>query len=210
MAYGLPNVSFVGYPVSVLCAGHAGLGFREAGPGDREAILDHFRSFDPGDLRMRFCASVNENGLLRHIDGLWARDGLTLAAFDGPLWSGPFHRPGPIRALAELAVCGADAELGISVDGSLRRRGVGTYLVQTAARLLAPRGVRRIVAYTLPGNHSFLALARKCAADIARGPDEVEVTFDVEALGRAYLQRRVRDRMAGAATMPAGRSAETA
>ena len=72
----------------------------------------------------------------------------------------------------------------------LRRRGVATYLIQTAARLLAPRGVRAIRAYTLPGNTSFLALARTCGAVIETGRDEVEVTFDVATLHEAYLRRR--------------------
>ncbi len=195
MAFGLPNISFVGYPVSIPCAGHSGLGFREGRRRDGAAMVAHFGALDPVDLRMRFCASVNESGLIRHVDGLWNRDGFVLAAFDGPLWPGPFHRAGPIRALAELAVAGKDAELGLSVHGSLRRRGVGTYMVQTAARLLAPRGVRRIVAYTLPGNHSFLALSRSAGAEIASGPDEVEITFDVEALTRDYLRRRLHDQV---------------
>jgi hypothetical protein len=63
--------------------------------------------------------------------------------------------------------------------------------VQAAAWLLAPRGVRRIGAYTLPGNRSFVALARRSGAAIAAGPDEVEVTFDVAALARVYRRRRM-------------------
>ena len=113
-----------------------------------------------------------------------------LAGFDGPLWGGPLHRPGPIRAVAELSIAGDEAELGISVDAGLRRRGVGTYLVQTAGALLAPRGVRRVRAYTLPGNASFLKLAHAIGGTVEAGPDEVEVLFDVAALRPGYRRRR--------------------
>jgi GNAT superfamily N-acetyltransferase len=190
LAYGLPNISFVGYPVPLPCAGHAGLGFREVGPAAAPAISQHFRELDAADRRMRFCATLNDEALDRHVDGMWSQTGLVLAAHDGPLWSGPLRRAGPIRALAELSIAEGEAELGISVESVLRRRGVATYLVQTAARLLAPRGVRSIRASTLPDNASFLALARKCDAVVEIGRDEVEVTFDVATLHEAYLRRR--------------------
>lgn len=83
-----------------------------------------------------------------------------------------------------------EAELGLSVDPALRRRGLGTYLVQTAGRLLAPRGVEVIRASTLPGNASFLVLATACEAGIESGPDEVEVSFGVARLKAAYRHRR--------------------
>ena len=195
MAYGLPHISFVGYPVAIPCAGHAGLGFREAAPSDAAAIVAHYADLDPVDRRLRFCASLTENGLNRHVDGLWDRSGFVLAALDGPLWRGPLHRAGTVRAVAELAVDGREAELGLSVEGSLRCRGVGTYMIQTAARLLAPRGVSRIVAYTLPGNQSFLTLARAAGAGIVTGSDEVEVVFEVDQLAAAYLVRRLSDQV---------------
>ena len=190
MAFGLPQISFIGYPLAVPCSGHAGLGFREAGQGDAAALLAHYQALGAADRRMRFCATLTDAAVERHVAGLWPRRVLTLAAHDGPLWPGPLHRAGPIRAVAELSIAGTEAELGLSVDASVRRRGVGTYLVQAAARLLAPRGVRRIGAYTLPENRSFIALARRCGARVEAGPDEVEVEFDVAGLDRAYRRRR--------------------
>src|SRR5918996_2151374 len=107
MAFGFPNLSFIGYPVSIPCAGHAGLGFREATRADQPAILAHLRGLAPEDRRMRFCATLDSSALERHVAGLWRRNAFVLAAHDGPLWSGPFHRAGPVRALAEVAVGGA-------------------------------------------------------------------------------------------------------
>lgn len=173
MAFGLPHISFIGYPLSIPCAGHAGLGFREARRRDAPCIRGHYVGLDPADRRVRFCAALTDAAIARHVDGLWDRPGFVLAAHDGPLWSGPFHHAGRVRALAELAISGPDAELGISVDTTLRRRGIGTYMVQTAARLLIHRGVTRIVAFTLPSNASFLALAQRCDARIGRGGDDV-------------------------------------
>jgi hypothetical protein len=63
-------------------------------------------------------------------------------------------------------------------------------MVQTAARLLAPRGVKRIRATTLNDNHSFVALAQACGAEVVCGADGVDVIFDVAAQNRAYLRRR--------------------
>lgn len=190
MPYGLPNVSYIGFPVSVLCPGHSGLGFREAHRPDAPALIAHFRDLDREDRRKRFCATLTDAAIERHVDGLWGRRGIVLAAHDGPLWPSPLHRAGPIRAVAELSMDDREAELGISVDPSLRRRGVGTYLIQTAASLLASRGIREIRAYTIPGNTSFIALARAAGARVESGPDEIEVHFDVPKLHRAYLRRR--------------------
>lgn len=201
MPYGLPNISCIGYPVSLPCAGHAGLGFRAANRGDGPALESHLRALEPADRRMRFCATLGDDALARHVAGLWLRRALVLAAFDGPIWGGPLHRPGPIRAVAELSIDGDEAELGISVDAGLRQRGIGIYLVLTAGALLAPRGVRRVRAYTLPGNASFLKLARAIDGAVETGTDEdeVEVLFDVGTLRARYLRRRAADLLRRAA-----------
>ncbi len=190
MAYGLPPISYIGHPVPIPCPGHAGLGFRQARPSDSPEILAHFRGLTPSDRRMRFMATLNDETLEHYVDGMWDRESLVLAAFDGPLWSGPLGEAGPVRGLAELALNSGEAELAISVEDGLRRRGVGTYLVQTAARLAKPRGITRIRACTLSDNASFLALARNAGASIEAGGGEVEVVFDVAELERAYLRRR--------------------
>lgn len=190
MAYGLPPISYIGHPVPMPCPGHAGLGFREAGASDEPEIMAHFRGLTPSDRRMRFMATLNGEALERYVAGMWDREALVLAAFDGPLWSGPIGQAGPVRGLAELALDKDEAELAISVEDGLRRRGVGTYLLQTAARLVKPRGVTRIRACTLPENASFLALARNAGGTVEAGDGEVAVSFDVAGLERAYLRRR--------------------
>lgn len=198
MPFGLPNVSFVGYPVAVPCPPHSGLGVRQAMATDTEAVVEHFRALDRDDLRMRFCATLNDAAVRRHVDDLWDREGLVLAAFDGPLWGGPLHKAGPIRALAELLASGeGEAELGISVDPSLRRRGIATYLLQVAACMLGPRGVRIIRATTLPDNNSFIAMAQAAGAEVRLGLDGVDVAFDVATLQRAYRRRRTAEMLGG-------------
>lgn len=199
MPYGLPNISFIGYPLSLPCAGHAGLGFREASGRDTPALVDHLIRLSEHDRRMRFCATLTDAAVERHIQGIWQRRAVVLAAYDGPLWGGPLHRAGPIRAVVELALDEREAELGISVDPALRRRGVGTYLVQTAGMLLRARGLAQVRAWTMPGNMSFLALARACGGVIDAGPDEVEVSFGVAELARGYAARRTADAFTGAA-----------
>lgn len=199
MPFGLPNISCIGYPLSLPCAGHAGLGLRAAHRGDAPALVEHLLHLEPADRRMRFCATLGDEALARHVEGLWSQRALVLAAFDGPIWGGPLHRAGPIRAVAELSIAGDEAELGVSVDAGLRRRGIGTYLVQTAGALLGPRGVRRLRAYTLPGNASFLKLSVALGGALTSGPAEVEVVFDAAALARGYLRRRTAELLRPAA-----------
>lgn len=191
MAYGFPNVSFIGYPVPLLCPAHAGLGFRQAGRGDSPAVLDHLRALSPEDRRLRFCGTLSDAAVARHVEGLWKPRHVVISGHAGPLWAGPFHAAGPVRALAELALSEDTAELGLSVQPGERRRGVGTHLLQTAGRLLAPRGIARLIAYTLPGNASMLALARKFGAEIAFEAGEARIAFSTAALQAAYVPRRL-------------------
>lgn len=190
MAFGYPHMSFIGFPVPVPCAGHSGFGLRTAMDRDAPELLRHYLRLTPDDRRMRFCATMGPAALERHVERIGSRGGVVLLAFDGPLFEAPFLRTGDVRAVAELVGSGREMELGISVDSGLRRQGIGTELVETAAHLLAPRGVRTIRAYSLPGNRSFLALARRCGATVEIGRDEVEVSFEVAPLRRSYLRRR--------------------
>lgn len=198
MPFGLPNVSYVGYP-PMLSAGHAGLGFRQATAHDTPAIRDHLLRLSPEDRRARFCAGLSDAAVEAHAASLWTWAGLVITAHDGPLWPGLLHAAGPVRALAEVAIDGREAEIGLSVDGNQRRRGVGGYLVQTAARLLAPRGVERLLAYTVPGNTPMLRLARSSGARIVFGGADVEIVFRVDALRQAYLRRRITEQVFRAA-----------
>ena len=72
----------------------------------------------------------------------------------------------------------------------MRRRGIGTYLLQTGAALLEPRGVKAIRATTLPDNDSFIGMAQALGGEVVHRPDLVEVSFDVAALAQAYRRRR--------------------
>ena len=191
MAFGLPNVSFIGYPVAVPCAGHAGLGLRQASRADSEALVEHFQALTPEDRRMRFCATLNDEALRNHVDGLWDAGRGGARGHDGPLWSGPLHRAGPVRALAELR---HHRRGGRARHQRRAPRCGGAASAPTWCR--PPRGCsrragcRRIRATTLHDNHSFVALAQACGAEVVCGPDGVDVVFDVAALSRAYLRRR--------------------
>jgi GNAT superfamily N-acetyltransferase len=190
MAFGFPHISYIGYPAPLPCPGHAGLGLREARGGDEAAILGHLERLAPEDRYGRFCAVVTVERLADHVESIWRRNAFTLVALDGPLFDGPFHRAGAVRALIEVAVAGDMAEFGLSVDGDRRRTGVATYLVQTAARLLALRGVGRMVAVTLPQNRATLGLGRALGAEIDDSAEDVLLRFSLAELNAAYLRRR--------------------
>ena len=185
MTYGYPNASFVGRPVPVRSAAGAGPGLREASRADAPEILEHYRALDRSDRWTRFCEALGDAAIARHIAGIWSRDALVLVAEDGP----PSDAGRPERAVAELVVDGAEAEIGLSVEAGFRRRRLGTRLVQAALGLLAPRGVLRIRAWTVPGNHACIGLAYASGARIEAGTDAVEITFEVADLRRAHFRR---------------------
>lgn len=195
MPYGLPNVSYIGYPVAVPCRDHAGLGFRVGLRGDAGIVLDHLGRLSEMDRHRRFCGAVSDAGLRRHVQELWDKSSFVLLAQDGPLWSTPPLRAGRVKALGEIAVEGDDAEIGISVDADLRGRGLGGWLVRTAGFLLAPRGVARIHAFTLADNTAMIGIGRREGARITSEGGEVEIVFDVPTLRRGYLGRRMSPRL---------------
>ncbi len=191
MAFGFPQISFIGAPFPALCPGHSGLGFRRAGPFDAGAVQAHLLGLSPEDRRLRFCGGVSDSALAAHVAGLWRSRTFVLIAREGSLWPGPLHRAGPVRAVADFAVDGRTAELGLSVEDAWRRSGVGTWLLQAGAALLDWRGVEQIEAMTLPGNLSMRRLGARCGARIEPGPDQLVLRFEVEALHRAYVARRL-------------------
>ena len=206
MSHGAPErMSRVDRPVAFPRPAHAGLVCREARACDADAVLAHFLRMPPSDLRLRFCATVSDASLRAHVARIWENPGLVLSAHDGPLGDGPFHGAEPVRGLAELCLSGSMAELGISVDGALRRRGIGTWLLRNAAELLAPRGVRTIVAYTMAENAGMIGLGRASGARIENSMGDVEVVFEVERLRRALVARP--DARAAAPDVAAARSA---
>jgi hypothetical protein len=157
-----------------------------AGRAEAPAILAHYRRLPAADLNRRFCGALGDAALSRHVAGLPAGSGFVLTVHDRRRAS--FH-PGPVRAVAEVAAAADAAEIALSVETGLRRRGVGTCLIESAARLLALRGLRRLRAHSLLDNRAFIALAAGSGARIEVGADEVEALFDVAALHRAYLLR---------------------
>jgi hypothetical protein len=187
MAFGFPHISFIGYPAPVPCPGHAGLGFREARAGDEPAILAHFERLSPADRYRRFCAAVSDGRLAAHVEGLFQRNSFTIVGLDGPLFDGPFHRAGVVRAVIEVVVFDGVAEFGLSVDGDRRRAGVATCLVLTAARLLALRRIDRMVAMTQPNNHAMFGLGRSLGAAIDIIADDTLLVFPVALAGPGHV-----------------------
>ena len=91
MPFGPPDAGLTGRPAAP-CPGHSGLGVRQATRDDTEALVAHFLALEPEDRWMRFCATLNAEAISRHVDGLWDREGLVLAACDGPPLAGPSRR----------------------------------------------------------------------------------------------------------------------
>jgi hypothetical protein len=74
--------------------------------------------------------------------------------------------------------------------------------VLTAARLLALRGIGRMVAVTLPQNRAMLGLGCALGAEIDGSAEDLLLRFSVPELNAAYLRRRFGAGRLGAPVWP--------
>ncbi len=206
MSFGWPNFGFLGYPIAVPRPEHGGLGFRQARRADAAAIAEHYRHLSPLDRNLRFCGGVSDSAMEAHVARIWDTADIVIAGFDGPLWPGPFHKAGLVRALAEVSIEGQEAEIGLSVHEEFRRRGLGRQMVQMAARLLAPRGVETLKAYTLPRNRAMLGLGRDSGGTVTIAEDDAEIAFSVKGLIAALRERQADKAVSSAPSVFAGNS----
>ena len=119
---------------------------------DRPALEAHFIALGPEDRRLRFGASIGDDGLRDYTARIdFERDGL-FAVQDEEL---------RLLAVVHVAVTEASAELGLSVQHGLRGLGLGTALFARAVMHLRNRGVREVFVHCIAENAPMMHLARK-------------------------------------------------
>ncbi|MDQ3028233.1 MAG: GNAT family N-acetyltransferase [Pseudomonadota bacterium] len=118
---------------------------------DRPALEAHFMALGGEDRRLRFGASIGDEGLRSYVARIdFERDGI-FAVQDENLC---------LLAVVHIAVT-QSAELGLSVLHGLRGQGLGSSLFARAVMHLRNRGLREVFVHCIAENAAMMHLARK-------------------------------------------------
>jgi RimJ/RimL family protein N-acetyltransferase len=140
----------------------------------RADVLMHFSSLSPGDLALRFSATMTAASLERYAAALdFGRD-VIVAARDGS---------GAVVGIAQLMPFASDqgkaAEIAFSVTPAARGCGLGKRLMEEAIGCAHAHGVTRLVAQICPENAPMLAVLRGAGMSLTREDGEIVGTLIV-------------------------------
>jgi GNAT superfamily N-acetyltransferase len=182
--------------------------YKELGPWAGSLVLDHLLGLDRDARYLRFGAPVNDDLILRYVEGLrWERDDF-FGAFSGgsPDTSGTVVRDVMIAAddsahdglalvgFAHLAMLSFDGESGrrdlgaefsVSVDAARRGHGIGATLFERGAVRAMNRGARRMQMQCLTQNGPMLRIAHRAGMRVVRHGDEAEACVLLPAADEA-------------------------
>jgi RimJ/RimL family protein N-acetyltransferase len=133
----------------------------------REPVVRHLLRLPANDRRLRFGAPMRDSSIEAYAAGInLVRD----QAF------GILGSDLEIRGLAHLALDGErdTAELGLSVDSSVRERGYGNALLQRAVLHATNRGYRALFMHCLAENKTMMNLARRAGLSIVISSGEAD------------------------------------
>lgn len=140
-------------------AGTPGVVVQKVTGAHREEVVRHLLRLPANDRRLRFGAPMRDSSIEAYVAGIdFARDqAFSILGSDLEL-----------RGLAHLALDGErdTAELGLSVDWSVRERGHGNALLQRAVLHATNRGYRALFMHCLAENATMMNLARRAGLSI--------------------------------------------
>ncbi len=125
------------------------------GPSDAARVTEHLLRLDEHDRRMRFCTSVNEVAIKRHVAAInWEHDSLYGCVEDeeirGLAHFSPDRNPKPVSA-----------EAAFSVETTWRRRGVAARLVELTLAVALNRYIPTLYMIMLCENSAMREVARR-------------------------------------------------
>ena len=133
---------------------------RLAGPQDVPSLLAHYLRLSEVDRYTRFFSAMSDYGIERYADASdWSRM-VAVCVYAGD----------ELVGVAELGwdECGKpiNAELGVSVEARLRRRGLASWLVYELFRWGAAIGVQNVHASWVGGNDAVGRIMREYGSEI--------------------------------------------
>lgn len=141
----------------------------------RTMLTAHLLSLGPDDRADRFTGTINDDYIRRYVDAIgYARDVL-IGALQGRRLVGLAH------AAVYLEHGEPVTEVGVSVDASVRRHGLGKRLLLTAIGSAKRFNVRRAYVVFRSGNAGMAALTRSVGGCIERDGGESSAVFEINA-----------------------------
>jgi GNAT superfamily N-acetyltransferase len=138
---------------------HSGIVVQRLGASHREKIVRHLLRLPADDRRLRFGAPMRDSTIESYGERIdFAHDQVFgIFGADLELWG-----------MAHLALDsqGQSAELGLSVDWSVRGKGYGYALLQRAVLHATNRGYRALFMHCLAENGVMMNLARKAGLSV--------------------------------------------
>jgi RimJ/RimL family protein N-acetyltransferase len=136
----------------------------ELAPRFRGALAVHLLALSPADRRLRFAQSASDEVIRRYVARI---------DFDRDTVLGAIDPAGGVVGVGHLAATSAGhAELGISVDESVRGRGLGFKLLQRAIVHARINDVQELLLVYLPENVALRKLAARAGMRLEVREDE--------------------------------------
>jgi len=156
----------------------------------RDEIARHLQQLPDNDRRLRFGRAIRDDAIREYVDGI---------DFDRDRVFGILGPALELAGVAHLALEPADksAELGLSVDATLRVKGYGYALLQRAVLHAANLGYRTLFMHCLAENAIMMRLARKAGLLVVIEGGEADGHMKIDRLthGGAFREA-VADQMA--------------
>jgi RimJ/RimL family protein N-acetyltransferase len=146
--------------------------------GQQPEVLAHLVGLCADDRVLRFEALTSDATLATYVSGIDFQRDCCLGLRD---------QGGRLVGFAHIANYGEAAELGISVDRTLRGLGCGERLMIDGLRWAKLSGFRTFVVLTSKANHAMLGLAKKYGARTSYDGGSACAEIDLAALPEARL-----------------------
>lgn len=152
-------------------------------PRHRSRVLAHLLALPPRDRYLRFGYLASDEQVKTYAEHLdFKRDevfGIFNRQLDLVAMAHLAYGPDPETGTASAAPKphGGVAEFGVSVNGSLRGRGVGARLFEHAVLHARNRGIDTLVVHTLSENGPMIKLARRAGAVTERFGGDVDASL---------------------------------
>jgi RimJ/RimL family protein N-acetyltransferase len=141
-------------------------------------VRAHLTELSPEDRVLRFEALTSDATLASYVSGI---------DFERDCCLGLRNEGGRLVGFAHVANYGDAAELGISVDRTLRGLGCGERLMVDGLRWAKLSGFKTFVVLTSKANHAMLGLAKKYGARTSYDGGSACAEIDLSTLPEACL-----------------------
>lgn len=136
---------------------------------ERPLYAEHLKRLSENDRRLRFARAGVSDGWIDGYVAAIAEDDLILAALERDRVAGAAH----------VALSGALAEVGVSVDSDHRTGGIGSDLLREAVTFARNRRAEKLYTLCLSENRSMMALARRTGMAVHYEGGEAEAFLDL-------------------------------